>query len=313
MTATIVAPVERGAIDVAGQDRASYLHAVLTQDVEALGPGSWAGALHLDAHGRPLAVVDVVVLTDRIVLLAHDSDAARELADTLASRTFLADARFATWEVAAVAVRGPRTHDIAADAGVEVASGTAAEVGDVVVVAGPQRLDAVGEPDAVTALRQRLTAAGAEPADAAAVEAWRVEHGAPAWGREIVAPHLPEEMGLLPTHVHLDKGCYPGQEAVARMWMLGRPRRRLARVRLEGEADAGWTTGSGRAAAQVTSATTTPDGDRVGLAYVPATAQPGDRYGDDAAAVVVRDLVGSDLPVPGHDPAVARRRDRRAG
>jgi tRNA-modifying protein YgfZ len=73
-----------------------------------------------------------------------------------------------------------------------------------------------------TRLVGRLRDAGAVDADDAQARSWRVATGRPAWGSEVAPPHLPEELGLLPTHVHLAKGCYPGQEAVARMWMLGR-------------------------------------------------------------------------------------------
>lgn len=304
--AAIAARREAAAIAVTGADRVSYLQAILSQDVEGLSVGSAAGALHLDGKGRPLAVMEVVVLEDRILLVVPDRELAEELATTLASRTFLADAAFEVLDDVVVAVRGE------APSGPE--PGAAVTDDGVTAVGHEHGLDLIGPPAAVDA---RVAELDVEEVDPDALEAWRVAHGIPAWGREIRAPHLPEEMGLLPTHVHLETGCYPGQEAVARMWNLGRPRRRLARVIVDGPLDAGWTAGSGRSQVELTSVAS-HDGERVGLAYVPPDAEPGARYGDDSGdrdaeedgAVVVRDLVGEGRPVPGHDPSVTRRRDR---
>lgn len=314
---SFVAPAGLGLIEVLGSDRASFLNAVLSQEVEALPPGRVAGALFLDAHGAPQAMVDVAVLEDRI-LLVPAADLAEELASTLQRRTFLADARLTSREVASWALREGVEPDVAAAGLSDVASPIGPSVPEgrvelredgVLVIGRGSGLDLVGPPDAVEGLVERAVEAGARRADAGTLEAWRVAAGVPGWGREVRAPHLPEEMGLLPTHVHLRKGCYPGQEAVARMWMLGRPRRRLARVRLGGAAEAGWSTGTGKQRAEVTSAAIL-DSERVGLAYVPADARPGDRFGDEAAQVEVLGLVGEGRPIPGHDPAVVRRRDR---
>ncbi|HEX2029337.1 MAG TPA: hypothetical protein VHF25_15205 [Nitriliruptorales bacterium] len=317
MTETTVPPAmvalsARGAVEVTGADRVSYLHAVLSQDIEGLEAGRCTGALQLDAQGRPLAMVDVLALGDRHVLLTVDREGAESLAASLASRTFLADARFAPLDVSVLTLRGRDAHGVVvrADLG-DVAAGRAVEVDAVIVAGGEDAADVVVPLEESATWLGRLVRAGAEAVDAAAIEAWRIAHGVPGWAREVRAPHLPEEAGVLPTHVHLAKGCYPGQEAVARMWMLGRPRRRLATVLLAGSAGAGWTAGSGKERVEVTSAAEHAD-ERVGLAYVPPSARPGDRFGDDQAGVVVRALVGDDRPVPGHDPTVTRRRDRRA-
>lgn len=304
-----VAPSGLGLIEVLGNDRASFLNAVLSQEIEALTPGQVAGALFLDAHGAPLAMLDVAVLTDRILLVTA-AESADQLASTLQRRTFLADVRLAPLPTTSSALRDDEALIIASAVGLSVPEGRVEQRRDGVLVLGREAgVDLLGAPDAVESLVARLVDAGACRADPAALEAWRVACGVPGWEREVRAPHLPEEMGLLPTHVHLRKGCYPGQEAVARMWMLGRPRRRLARVRLTGSADVGWSTGTGKQRAEVTSAARHA-GERVGLAYVPADAGAGDRFGDEEAAIEVFALVGEGRPIPGQDPAVVRRRDR---
>ncbi|MFN2555726.1 MAG: folate-binding protein YgfZ [Nitriliruptorales bacterium] len=306
----VLAPSGQGAVDVRGAERGSFLNAVISQEIEDLAVGQVAGALFLDPHGVPLALFDVAVLADRFVLLTPTQELADELARTLHSRTFLSDATFTLLDIEGWALRGERGREVAVAAGLDLHSGTVVEIEGALLIGRDSGVDLVGPSQAVQPFAQRLLAAGAEAGEPAALENWRIAHGLPAWAREVRAPHLPEEMGLLPTHVHLKKGCYPGQEAVARMWMLGRPRRRLARVLLAGGADAGWSIGTGKRGVEVTSATTYA-GERVGLAYVPAEARPGDRYGDDEAAVVVRGLVAEGLAIPGHDPSVVRRRDRR--
>jgi folate-binding protein YgfZ len=68
-----------------------------------------------------------------------------------------------------------------------------------------------------------------------AYERWRVEAGIPRWGRELDDAILPAEAGLTETHVSFTKGCYPGQEPIARLHYRGKVNRRLRRLVLEGE------------------------------------------------------------------------------
>jgi tRNA-modifying protein YgfZ len=304
-------PADLARVDVTGAERDDYLETVTSQHLGDARPGEVRGALYLDAHGAPLAVFDVVVLPDVLALLTP-ADLADEIVEVLGGRTFLTDATFTRSDHVAVHLRGEGAAEVAAAAGLDVDPGRVARGEDgLLVVAREGGSDLVGPKDAVAEATAALREAGASDGDLDDYEAWRVSAGQPAWGREIVAPHLPEELGLLPTHVHLDKGCYPGQEAVARMWMLGRPRRRLAVVDVEGDGVApGWEAGSGRRKVRVTSVA--PDGGRA-LAFVPGDAAEGDRLGgdEDGPGVVVRRLVGEGLPVPGHNPTMTRRRDSR--
>ena len=306
----ILGPTPHRAVEVTGADRLSYLEAVLSQEVEGLEPGQASSALYLDVHGSPLAVFDIAALTDRLVLVVPD-ELADEVVQVLGGRTFLADAAFARLDHDVVALRGADVRRVADAAGLGVAPGRTVEADGVVAVGHEQRIDLVGPPPALVPVRTALTEHGAEPVDAEVVAAWELAHGIPRWGSEVVPGQLPEELGLLPTHVHLAKGCYPGQEAVARMWQLGRPRRRLAVVAADGGVEAGWEAGSGRARVRVTRVAE-HEGRRLAFAFVPGDAAPGDRIEDDEGrGVHVESLVGADRPVPGHDPAVARRRDRR--
>jgi len=94
--------------------------------------------------------------------------------------------------------------------------------------------------------------------DGAALELRRIEAGVPRWGHEIDDKILPAEAGLDATHVSFSKGCYPGQEPIARLHYRGHTNRELRVVELDGGAEV----------ERVTSEATRPDGSRVALAYV---------------------------------------------
>jgi folate-binding protein YgfZ len=132
----------------------------------------------------------------------------------------------------------------------------------------------------------------------------RVALGLPRAGLELTDDVLAEEAGLLGSHVHLDKGCYPGQETVARVHNLGQVQRRLAGLRFEpaGDGDGNaaalpaprtdLVTDDGRRAGQLRSVAVHPALGPIGLAYVRRVVDTGSlvRAGDRVATVV-------DLPI----------------
>jgi folate-binding protein YgfZ len=139
-----------------------------------------------------------------------------------------------------------------------------------------------------------LEAAGVAPAPLETWELARVERGVPRWGVELTDDVLAEEAGLLGSHVHLDKGCYPGQETVARVHNRGQVQRRLAGVLFD---DSGaeppsprtdLLTEDGRRAGQVRSVVRHPQLGPIGLAYVRGTVGTGSRVlaGEVGATVV---------------------------
>jgi len=310
---TFVADTPARRVDVTGADRARYLDDVTSQSLSDVATGTVHSTMYLDQHGAPIAMFDVAALADRFALLTPDQDVADTVVEVLGGRTFLLDARFEPTDHVVLALRGATAAEVADGANLATRPGTVRPAGAELFVIGRDHgcLDIVGPPSAIDDARDLLVDAGARIGDVHDLEAWRVSSGVPAWGVEVTAPHLPEELGLLTSHVHLGKGCYPGQEAVARMWMLGRPRRRLAVVTADGAVLApGWEAGAGRK--RVTVTTVGPDGSR-GLAFVPGDAVVGDRFtAESGGTIEVVALVGDDDDPPGHDPAMTRRRDRRA-
>ena len=301
----LVGTHDRVVVEVTGDDRTSYLDDVLSQRLRDLAAPAATSALELGPHGEPNGVLDLAVLDDRVLLLVPSSQ--DDVVERLAGRTFLADAVFTRREdLRVVRVRGDADGVLTAlGAGDVPGTCTDTEIAgdDIVWLRWHHGADAVVAADRVGDVLAAATGAGATVADDARLDAAEVVAGVPRAPEEIARGRLPEELGLLPTHVHLDKGCYPGQEAVARMWMLGRPRRHLAVVELPADADVGPLGDGGvevTRIAQVGEAT-------VGLAFVGRDVTAGD---EPAPGVEVLHLVGAGRPVPGHDPAVTRRRDR---
>jgi len=169
----------------------------------------------------------------------------------------------------------------------------------VVVQRTPAGADLVGP--GATAAAAELERAGVDRVPSGSWEPVRVALGLPRAGLELTDDVLAEEAGLLGSHVHLDKGCYPGQETVARVHNLGQVQRRLAGLRFEPAADGDANDGAalpaprtdlvtddGRRAGQLRSVVDHPRLGPIGLAYVRRVVEPGRlvRAGDRVATVV---------------------------
>ncbi|GAA1159085.1 folate-binding protein YgfZ [Streptomyces hebeiensis] len=206
----------RGVVTVTGEDRLSWLHLLLTQHVSELPVGQATEALILSAHGHiehALYLVD-----DGETVWAHVEPGTREaLIAYLESMKF-----FYRVEIA------DRTDDIAV---VHLPAGSIAEVPEGVVV----RETAHGRDLFLPRAELEPYAAGHGPlAGILAYEALRVEGHRPRVRFETDHRTIPHELGLIGTAVHLEKGCYRGQETVARVHNLGKPPRRLVFLHLDG-------------------------------------------------------------------------------
>jgi len=206
----------RGVVAVTGADRLSWLHLLLTQHVSDLPAGLATEALILSAHGHiehALYLVD-----DGTTVWIHVEPGTQEaLIAYLESMKF-----FYRVEVA------DRSDEFAV---VYLPAGSIAEVPEGVVV----RETPYGRDLFVprTELESFAAKAG-PPAGILAYEALRVEHHQPRLGFETDHRTIPHELGWIGTAVHLQKGCYRGQETVARVQNLGKPPRRLVFLHLDG-------------------------------------------------------------------------------
>ncbi|WP_033324448.1 YgfZ/GcvT domain-containing protein [Streptomyces yerevanensis] len=206
----------RGVVAVSGEDRLSWLHLLLTQHVSDLPPGHATEALVLSAHGHiehALYLVD-----DGTTTWAHvEPDTQEALIAYLESMKF-----FYRVEVA------DRTSEFAV---VHLPAGSIAEVPEGVVV----REMSYGRDLFLPRGDLESYAARSGPvAGILAYEALRVENHRPRLGFETDHRTIPHELGWIGTAVHLQKGCYRGQETVARVQNLGKPPRRLVFLHLDG-------------------------------------------------------------------------------
>jgi folate-binding protein YgfZ len=296
-TATVVERPDLATVALAGNDVLRYLHAVCTQHTLDLVPGDAAQALLLSPKGRIEFAFRLAVLEEGVVL-DTEAEAAAGLAERLARFVFRYDVRVGQPVRGGATLLDPGADAALATAGLPVpVAGRAGVTGaDLVTHRTPVGVDLVG-PAALDVLAG-LERAGAERAPAELWELVRVEHGLPRAGRELTDDVLAEEAGLLGSHVHLDKGCYPGQETVARVHNLGQVQRRLAGLRFEPSADGAsgglpaprtdLVTEDGRRAGQLRSVVDHPRLGPIGLAYVRRVVEPGRlvRAGDRVATVV---------------------------
>ncbi|MCW2718827.1 glycine cleavage T C-terminal barrel domain-containing protein [Pseudonocardia sp.] len=241
-SAAVVDRGHRGVIAVPGEDRLSWLHLLLTQHVSELAADTGTEALVLDLNGRVLHHM-VVAHTDDTVYLDTEPGGVPELLDYLTKMVFWSkvEPRDATAELAVLSVVGPDTPAVLAAAEVAVPAaphGTVALPGGGFVRRtewpGVDAADVVVPRDEKDAWWARLTAAGARPAGTMAFEALRVEALHPRLGLDTDDRTIPHEVGWIGSAVHLAKGCYRGQETVARVANLGRPPRQLVLLHFDG-------------------------------------------------------------------------------
>ncbi|NEC65012.1 folate-binding protein YgfZ [Streptomyces sp. SID9727] len=206
----------RGVVAVTGGDRLAWLHLLITQHVTELAPGRATEALILSANGH---IEHALYLVDdgETVWMHVEPGTQADLIAYLESMKF-----FYRVEVA------DRTEDFAV---VYLPAGSIAEVPDGAVVREtPHGRDLfLPRADLETYAAEHGPVAGV-----LAYEALRVEAHRPRLGFETDHRTIPHELGLIGVAVHLQKGCYRGQETVARVHNLGKPPRRLVFLHLDG-------------------------------------------------------------------------------
>lgn len=231
----------RGVITVSGPDRLSWLHSLTTQHLEQLPPHVGTTALVLSAQQGHIEHV-LYGVDDGETFWAHtEPGAAPVLAEWLHAMRFMlrVEVRDRTADTAIVWV--PRSLDEDSGGPAEAVPDTAA---GMLLRHGE---DSLGGAE-IFVPRERLSdvlAAAPALAGTWAYEARRIAAGVPRIGQDTDHRTIPNEIGVFGAAVHLNKGCYPGQETVARVHTLGRPPRRLIRLQLDGSVDALPATGAG--------------------------------------------------------------------
>jgi folate-binding protein YgfZ len=235
---------ERGMAHVRGADAVEYLQGQLTNDIEALEPGRGCYSALLDRKGHMQA--------DMRVLLLHSDDVwlDLELAGTPAALKHLRmysvgrdlEIADAAGEWAIVSVVGLRAAQATGFEGLHPEHAQrfrSWDAIDVLGVATDLGIDVIARSGDAGALLDRLRASGAAEVTEEAVEILRVETGTPRFGHEMTSATIPEEAGINERAVSFTKGCYIGQETVARLHYRGKPNRHLRGLRLAQAARAG--------------------------------------------------------------------------
>jgi folate-binding protein YgfZ len=279
--AGIVDRSERGKLLVSGADAPQFLQGQLTNDVEALAAGEGCYAALLDRKGHMQADMRVLRLdSDRVWLdlePATTEATVRHLSLYRVGQEVEIDDR--TTERAIVSIIGPGA---AAMSGAEGLSPEHAhrelELGGTAcrAVATDLGIDLICTDTELRTVLAALADAGAERVDPQAAEIVRVESGRPRFGREMSAATIPQEAGIDDRAVSFTKGCYIGQETVARLHYKGRPNRRLRGLRLaEPVADGDPITLGDRAVGQIGTAVISPALGPIALAVIRREAEPG--------------------------------------
>jgi folate-binding protein YgfZ len=258
----------RGVLAVTGPQRIKFLHNIVSNDLQSRRPGQGTLAAIMDVKGRLLALLRALV-TDDAVLLEMPAERLDVIEALLVHYKVAAPVRFARRPLAALGMLGPAAADTLRAAGIELPP----DMGREDHVAGPLGAAAVrvarasdfpaqgwivhAAPEDVAAVREALAAAGAWPIGSDTLDVLRIEDGRPWYGRDVTEENLLHETGLVGEYHSPSKGCYVGQEVVARLEARGAhvnkmlrglrlqtPAERGAVVRAEGK-DVGVVTTSG--------------------------------------------------------------------
>lgn len=294
-----------GLIEVSDSDRLRFLHNQSTNDVMTLLPGQGCETVFVTSTARTLDLVSAYALEDTVLLLCHpacresllswmdrfiffsDKVTLTDITDRMATFSLIgpeSDALLSRLGLGAVVGQPPQSHQAAALDGVTlrlaVGSGLASP-GYTLMVAREQAAD----------LWSRLTTAGALPMGDRLWQELRVVQGRPVPGQELTEEYNPLEAGLW-HGVSFDKGCYIGQETIARLNTYGGAKQQLWGLRLDGPVDSGTKiTIDGERAGVVTSVVETPDG-VAGLGYVRS------KLGGEGSKVQVGAALGTVVAVP---------------
>ena len=227
---------DRGVLTVTGPDRLSWLHSMASQALDRLAPGVAAEALFLDASGRIEHVVHVVDDGESTWLVVEGSDAA-PLAAFLDRMRFMLRVEVADVTADWAVLGEPLGGESAPGEPLAWVDPWPGLVGDTVAYGPVEGHPAIGRAwrELLVSRGELAAALGDRPlAGTWAAEALRIAAWRPRLGFETDHRTIPHEVDWLRTAVHLHKGCYRGQETIARVHNLGRPPRRLVFLHLDG-------------------------------------------------------------------------------
>ena len=287
---------ERGKLALTGTEARSFLQGQVSNDVEALTPGTGCYAAFLTPKGKMLG--DVRILdTGAEVLLDTERVALQELFNMIRRFSVGYDVQLhkRTVQSGLLSLLGPKA---AAVAGVSDLGGAehwhdAGELEGVAVrwIRTDLGIDLLCEAADNEALAAALQRRRAQPVSEAVADCLRIEHGRPRYGVDLGDTVIPQEADLNGRAVSFTKGCYVGQETVARLFYRGKPNRQLRGLRLSKPVETGAEIVFGdRAVGRLGSVAESPSLGPIALALIRREAVPGSHVSvgsDEIEAVIV--------------------------
>jgi folate-binding protein YgfZ len=287
----------RGKLQVAGPDAAEYLQGQLTSDVEALAPGDGQYAALLDRKGHMQGDMRVLRPSTEELLLDTEPEALAATRRHLEMYSIGREVKVTdvSEEWAILSLIGPRAVEVAGTAALPENACEASTVAGVECLAVGTRVgvDLIAAAADAGRLRAALGDAGAVEVSPEAAEILRIEAGVPRFGAEMGTETMPAEAGIVADAVSFTKGCYIGQETVARLHYKGRPNRHLRGLRLSAPAEPGAALALGeKEVGKLGSAAVSPALGPIGLAILRREAEPGITLsvGEDGVTAQVVDL-----------------------
>jgi tRNA-modifying protein YgfZ len=281
----------RGKLEVRGVDAAEFLQGQLTNDIEALEPGTGCYSALLDRKGHMRADMRVLHLSTGDLWLDVEAEATpvveRHLRMYSIGREVEIEDVSGEWSI--LSVIGPAAAELAGIAPLspEHAQRYYERDGiEVLAVATDLGLDLIVRAGQAQALREVLAHSGAAEVTEGAAEILRVESGRPRLGREMTTATIPQEAGIAERAVSFTKGCYIGQETVARLHYKGKPNRHLRGLRLETPvSDGDAITLGDREVGRIGTAVLSPALGPIALAVIRREAEPGSRVAVGESAI----------------------------
>jgi tRNA-modifying protein YgfZ len=305
---------KRGKLALSGTEAKTFLQGQVSNDVEALSPGHGCYAAFLTPKGKMLGDLRILDAGDEL-LLDTERVALQDLFNMIRRFSLGYDVELhkRTLERGLLSLLGPAAEavisgagesDVGAGSGGESGPGTgelgAEEQSHALVAVGGVSVRAIrtdlgidvlcdaGDREAV---RTALSEAGAVEVSEAVAECLRVERGRPRYGLDLDDSVIPQEAGLNARAVSFTKGCYVGQETVARLHYRGKPNRHLRGLRLSAPANTGdQLTFDGRPVGRVGSVALSPRFGPIALAIVRREAAPGSRVAVGAGSADIGEL-----------------------
>jgi tRNA-modifying protein YgfZ len=279
---------ERGKLALTGSDAKTFLHGQVTNDIEGLTPGHGCYAAFLTHKGKMRGDLRVFDLGDEL-LLDCERVALQDLFNMIRRYKVGLEVELhkRTVELGLLSVIGPEAPDLAGPAEHDNAR---VELGGAAATA--VRTDVGIDVFFAAADREAVRAALPFPdGDEATAEVVRVERGRPRFGIDLDDSVIPQEAGLNERAVSFTKGCYVGQETVARLYYRGKPNRRLRGLRLSEPVPPGAEVRLGdRVVGKLGSSVVSPAHGPIGLAIVRREAEDGATVSVDGATALIVDV-----------------------